>query len=197
MNMRNEKISAHLDGEIHRDELMAFSLSGEESDSRVGLRYQMIGDILRGEMSEFNMQDVSRQVREALANEELANENIAAIPVSSTANPAASQQTSPAGWRSLLSSWWRPAAGLALAASVAMVMIVLGGQPHEKGAAPVVAVQTPPPAPLPQQYEARVRPVAHVIDRRLTPYLDQHFATQETLQGRMPYVRSVSYEQQR
>ena len=191
MSMRNEKISAHLDGEIHQDELMAFSLSGEESDSRTSLRYQMIGDILRGELSELNMQDVSRQVRAALANENIADQR-------PRADAAGDGGDTAAGWLATLSAWWRPAAGLALAASVAMVMIVLGGQPHEQGAAPVVAVQTPPqPQPLSQQYEAQVRPVAHVIDGRLTPYLDQHFATQETLQGRMPYVRSVSYEQQR
>jgi len=77
MSKRKEKISAFLDGDMHRDELMSFSLSAEDDDARVAQRYQMLGDALRGEMSESSFVDVSHAVREALAGENIADENIA------------------------------------------------------------------------------------------------------------------------
>ncbi|MBE9564265.1 MAG: hypothetical protein IMF17_03390, partial [Proteobacteria bacterium] len=49
---RKEKISAFLDNDMHRDELMSFSLSAEPDDAQIAQRYQMVGDTLRGEMSE-------------------------------------------------------------------------------------------------------------------------------------------------
>jgi len=74
MSKRKEKISAFLDNDMHRDELMSFSLSAEADDAKVAQRYQMVGDALRGEMSESSFVDISQAVREALADENIAEQ---------------------------------------------------------------------------------------------------------------------------
>ena len=78
MNKRKEKISAFLDNDMHRDELMSFSLSAESDDVKIAQRYQMMGDALRGEMSESSFIDVSHAVREVLVNENIGDEIAAA-----------------------------------------------------------------------------------------------------------------------
>ena len=201
MNKRKEKISAFLDNDMHRDELMSFSLSAESDDAKTAQRYQMMGDALRGEISDSSFIDVSHAVREALANENI-GEKISAAKSEALSDPLSARQ----GFFNV-SAWFRPVAGMAVAASVAVVMVVtLSGQ--ETGTlAPVAAnIDTQPEA----------RPVVRVavenntitdktidnkatgnnsidIDQRL---LNQHleFATQDALQGRLPYVRAVSFE---
>ena len=205
MNKRKEKISAFLDNDMHRDELMSFSLSAESDDAKTAQRYQMMGDALRGEISDSSFIDVSHAVREALANENI-GEKISAAKSEALSEPLSARP----GFFNV-SAWFRPVAGMAVAVSVAVVMVVsLSGQ--ETGAlAPVVAN-------IDTQLEAQpeARPVVRVavennaitdktidnkvagnnsidIDQRL---LNQHleFATQDALQGRLPYVRAVSFE---
>ena len=67
---------------MHRDELMSFSLSAESDDASVAQRYQMMGDALRGEMSDSSFVDVSAAVREALADENIADRPIKALRTS-------------------------------------------------------------------------------------------------------------------
>ena len=74
MSERNEKLSAFIDDALHSDELMSFSLSAEADDAKVIQRYQMVGDALRGEVSESSFIDVSAAVREALADENIADQ---------------------------------------------------------------------------------------------------------------------------
>ncbi len=186
MSKRKEKISAFLDNDMHRDELMSFSLSAEADDAKVAQRYQMVGDALRGEMSDSSFVDISHAVSEALADENIADQMI-------TEKPAASSE--PKSGFFDLSAWFRPVAGMAVAASVAVVMVVSVNQQDNTGAVPV-AVNTG------TQVEAQ--PVQLAVDdkaienktKNLDPYINQHleFATQDTLQGRLPYVRAVSFE---
>ena len=68
-NKGKEKISAFLDGAMHQDELMSFSLSSEPEDANIAQRYQIIGDVMRGELRDSSFVDVSDAVRESLANE--------------------------------------------------------------------------------------------------------------------------------
>ena len=82
-NKRKEKISAFLDSDMHHDELMSFSLSAESDDARAAQRYQMIGETLRGEMSNSSFVDVSHAVREALADENIAEQMPAEAPAGS------------------------------------------------------------------------------------------------------------------
>jgi negative regulator of sigma E activity len=185
MSKRKEKISAFLDNDLHRDELMSFSLSAEPDDAELAQRYQMVGDVLRGDMSEASFVDISHAVREALADENIADE----MPAASTSTAASQKQTSSGfDW----SSWFRPLAGMAVAVFVAVVLV---NALSDKGDIGFVEVAN----------NTEKQPVIQVaIDSKSTdqktmdldPYISQHleFATQDALQGRLPYVRAVSFE---
>ena len=181
---RKEKISAFLDGDMHRDELMSFSLSSDPDDAKVAQRYQMVGDALRGEMSDASFIDVSHAVREALADEELV---VADIP------KAVDTSTSDKTGLFDLSAWFKPVAGMAVAASVAVVMVTTMSVQQSETHAPVAKN-------IEQQPAVQLAADDKLNDKKATE-LDQHlvnqhleFATQDTLQGRLPYVRAVSYE---
>ncbi len=200
MNKRKEKISAFLDGDMHRDELMSFSLSAEADDAKVAQRYQMLGDALRGEMSDSSFVDVSHAVREALAGENLS----AQIAAAGSESPSTKQSSSLFD----LSAWFRPVAGMAVAASVAVVMVVTVTGQDDSGVAPVatntgvqleaqpVQLEAQPAVQLAAEDKATDTKAADTKATDIDPYINQHleFATQDTLQGRLPYVRAVSFE---
>lgn len=195
MSKRNEKISAHLDGEIHHDELMAFSLSGETEDSQTSMRYRLIGDALRGELSELSMQDVSHAVREALIDENIEGQVSATRP-----QVFASPDKSPSGW--LSAGWLKPLGGMAIAASVAVTLVMVVTQQDSGRNAQMASVKHEAPAPVMVASDkasapAPIQSVPVSRQSELNPYLNQHFATQGTLQSRMPYVRAVSYESEK
>ncbi len=201
MNKRKEKISAFLDNDMHRDELMSFSLSAESDDAKTAQRYQMMGDALRGEMSDSSFIDVSHAVREALLNENI-SEKIGVVKAESL-----SGQLSDKPGLFNVSAWFRPVAGIAVAASVAVVMVVtLSGQETERLAPVAVNVESQPEAQPIVRVAVENQAVtdktiankatgnmATNIDQRL---VNQHleFATQDALQGRLPYARAVSFE---
>jgi len=185
MSKRKEKISAFLDNDLHRDELMSFSLSAEPDDAELAQRYQMVGDVLRGDMSEASFVDISHAVREALADENIADE----MPAASSATVASQKQTSSGfDWSSL----FRPAAGMAVAVFVAVVLV---NTLSDKGDGGLVEVANN----TEQQPVIQVAVDSKSTDQKtmdLDPYISQHleFATQDALQGRLPYVRAVSFE---
>ena len=190
MSKRKEKISAFLDNDMHQDELMSFSLSAEADDAKVAQRYQMVGDALRGEMSESSFVDVSQAVREALADENIAEQKSASV-----SKPLPELSTEKTGFFDL-SAWFKPVAGMAVAASVAVVMVVTMTGQGTDGIAPMAAntdtqLQAPPAVQVAVDDKA-----AAGKDSDLNAYINQHleFATQDTLQGRLPYVRAVSFE---
>ena len=219
MSKRNEKLSAYLDGEIHRDELMSFSLSGEEQDAKTAMRYQLMGDVLRGETSELSTIDISSAVREALADENIADQM--SSPAATQKPILESNQENKAG--GLLSWLSRPVAGIAMAATVAAVMVLSVTQQNPQSTTPIasndagnitpaVTIAAQPqfqPLPiavvqhLPSQLAAApvvpAQSVPAAYNPKLNPYLNQHFATQGSfsqgaLQSRMPYARAVSLE---
>jgi len=194
MSIRKEKISAFLDNDMHRDELMSFSLSTEADDARVAQRYQMVGDALRGEMSDSSFIDISQAVREALASENIAEQM-------TTSESRSSAKSSPAKTDFFdLSAWFKPLAGMAVAASVAVVMVVtVTGQDqtgHNSGVAPVATNTGAQLEAQPAQQLAAEDETTGGKETNLNSYINQHleFATQDTLQGRLPYVRAVSFE---
>ena len=194
MSKRKEKISAFLDNDMHQDELMSFSLSAEQGDAKVAQRYQIIGDSLRGEVSDSSFVDVSAAVREALANENIADQ-VAVAPGTSKAEPA----TEKTGLFDL-SGWFKPLAGMAVAASVAVVMVVTVTQQEGPATAPVATnITAQPEVQLAVESNTPLQTTVENKDTDLNPYINQHleFATQDTLQGRMPYVRAVSFEQKK
>lgn len=186
-NTRREKISAFLDNDMHRDELMSFSLSAEDDDAHIAQRYQMMGEALRGELSESSFVDISAAVREALADENVADQ----MP----SEPARSVRETSGNGRFSLSAWFRPAAGMAVAASVAVVMVVTLSSEHGDNGLSVPLAQNSNAVPPGGQI---VQPVARkeTTTEEFNPYINQHleYATQDPLQGRLPYVRAVSYE---
>lgn len=197
MSKRKEKISAFLDGDMHRDELMSFSLSAQADDVRVTQRYQLVGDVLRDELSDSSFIDVSAAVRESLSGENIVSENIIDDMPQKTAAVTTPESTSSRGLFDL-SAWFRPAAGMAMAVVVAVVMVVSVSDDTGSSVAPIAANE-------PVNVDARSLPVVQlaaddkvsdkenaVDQRRVNQHLE--FATQDTLQGRLPFVRAVSFE---
>ena len=198
MSKRKEKISAFLDNDLHRDELMSFSLSAESDDAEVAQRYQMVGDALRNEMSEASFVDVSHAVREALADENIADE----MPQSSPTMASSDERKSTGfDWSSL----FRPVAGMAVAVFVAVVLVTTLSEQGGSGITEIADNTAQQPAnQAASQAVIQVARDNKSVDpisvgnksMDLDPYISQHleFATQDALQGRLPYVRAVSFE---
>lgn len=203
-NKRKEKISAFLDNEMFRDELMSFSLSSEPEDAEVVQRYQIMGDSLRGEANILSFIDVSQAVSEALADENLAVVKPAVIkPVVESHVESASRASNGKTGSFVLSAWFRPVAGMAVAASVALVLVAtLSGQEGITQTPVAKNIEQQPAVQLAIDNRSRDNQSQDntPVDKKasdLSPYLvNQHleFATQDTLQGRLPYVRAVSYQ---
>jgi len=119
-----------------------------------------------------------------------------------------SHQASTKRWS--ISSLFRPVAGMAVAASVAVVMVLSVNQQELAGVTPVASntvnkVDNRPVLQLATEDKAidgsldtiavnnPATESAQKVNQRL---INQHleFATQDTLQGRLPYVRAVSFE---
>ena len=163
----------------------------------------MMGEAMRGQVSDAVMIDVSVQVREALRNEE-SLENIQA-----TERSARQGNQQPRQPLFDFSSWYRPLGGLAVAASVAVVVVVavtqvesptgnddlVAGTDASTVSIPVVnlpeADVNVPVTVAVEETQPRNQPAVN-----LDAYLAEHaeFAAQDTLQGRMPYARAVSHE---
>lgn len=200
MNKDKETISAYLDDSLNKEELEAVKPMESESGFGVASRYQMIGEALRGQPSDAAMIDISAQVREALQNEESHQKIQSDRPARQEAKPSSLQPK-----QSLfdLSAWFRPLGGMAVAASVALVTVVAVTQVDSPEVSNnLIAGADDPAENVPGVV---VRPVAVAVEDtqplnqqavNLDAYLAEHaeFAAQDTLQGRMPYARAVSYE---
>ena len=196
MNKRKEKISAFLDNDMHRDELMSFSLSAEADDAKIAQRYQIIGETLRGELSDSSFVDVSQAVRQALADENITEQMNTEIGITGT-------QPSSKSKHGLfdLSAWLRPAAGMAIAVMAAVILVVTLSEQKSSNFAPITANNVingqGQPAEVQKTANVETDKKATDMDPRLNQHLvNQHleYATQDALQGRLPYVRAVSYE---
>ncbi len=191
MSEDKERYSAWLDDAVEHNEVHSIAAEQNSRHFCAATRYQMIGDAMRGKMTDASMTDISVSVSAAISKEpELA-------PAESKRAKAAPRRESKPFWGSLgLGSWLRPVGGLAVAATVAMVMVVtLTEQPLDESSAVVANVGQQPviaiPASNPVSYNARIAQPAV----NLNTYLIQHseHAAQDTVQGLMPYARAVSY----
>ena len=183
-----ERYSAWLDDEAEHDEVHSIAAEQNNAHFCTASRYQMIGDAMRGKVTDASMTDISASVRAAISQEpELA-------PAQSKPVRAPQRETRPLFGG--LGAWLRPVGGLAVAATVAMVMVVtLTEQPIDTsgttasnvGQQPVISI----PVSNPGTYNARIAQPAV----NLNNYLRQHseHAAQDTVQGLMPYARAVSY----
>jgi len=192
MSEQKQNLSAYLDDNLDHDEQRAMQLDGLGDTAH---HYRLIGEAMRGQVSELSLMDVSRQVREAIAHEQ---------PERPVSVHNTTEQHRPGLLDGLIrfGDWLRPVGGLAVAASVAMVVVVAlqqqadpqtGSQPQR------IAVQD---APVERAALARLPDPGSIVpvsnDPDLSRYLQQHseFAARDTAQGRMPYVRAVGYRSQ-
>lgn len=187
---QNEKLSALMDGEL--DELNLNQIARDESAKATWHRYHLISDVLhQRQLLPVNL-DLSAKISEMIKNE--------------PAILAPVTKTTP--------HYLKPAAGFAVAASVA-ALAILGVQLYQSDVAgpsqvPVAEVQIQQPVrellvvapqPLPQpasQNNASVRPVQMEIqsNAKISRYIMQHNEYQSNvgMQGVMPHVRLVTIE---
>ncbi len=179
-----EQLSALADDELSAAErpLLLGRMQRDPSLRACLGRYQLIGEVMRGGDVEAATLWVADRVQRALADD-------APIRVHGAG-----------GGR-----WWRPLAGLAVAASVALVAVLSvtslrtetgAGQPQLAATQPlnptVASVAQVNDVPADDRW-ARLDP--H-IDKRLSGYLVNHneYAASRGVQGVMPYVRIVGYD---
>lgn len=201
---RNEKLSALLDNDLAPEELAQFmdDLKRDPlADGETLQRYQLIGKTLRGELDAAAFIDVSAAVQRAI--------DLDSTPVSNV-RPLRPR------WLPAMQSMMRPAAGLAIAASVAMVTVVSvrvlqHNSPTTPAGQAVVAENATPIVPVNAQLAQRMQVVAagsvatapaapatlQPTDEQMREYLMRHsgVAGQSTMQGLMPYARAVSFEE--
>lgn len=185
-----EQLSALLDQELDPGQLTGLSRRIADSDDLRGVwdRYHLIGDVMRGEGVRIAGRSVADAVRERIQSEP----PILAIPKPrAPARPEA--------------RWLKPAAGAALAASVAVVAVYslprLTGSVPEAGA-PIQVAQ----APVPIDAEAPHRSGTHwknltqpQLESRLNRYLVNHseYASPGGMNGMLPYTSFVGYDSDR
>lgn len=187
MNEDKEKLSAWLDDAVELDEVDSLKAEHGTGVYSTAARYNMIGDAIRGSVTDASMMDVSKRVSEATGHEpELA-------PPSKPERTARHAGSSSLG----LGSWLRPVGGLAVAATVAMVMVVtLTDQSTDGGSAVVANVGQQPVQSVPvSNAPVYTKPGFAMPAVNLNSYVTQHSesAAQDTMQGMMPYARAVSY----
>lgn len=115
---QKENLSAFIDNEQVPEELANYGV-----DAALLHRYQLMGDAIRGSVSDAALIDVSEQVKLALENE----------PVHSGVMHKTSQQPADSQSGFNFGVWLRPLGGLAVAASVAVVMVMVVNQPDTDG----------------------------------------------------------------
>jgi len=195
-----ENISAFLDYELQKHEIDRTLDRVEGSDELRGTweRYHLIGDIMRGEGVRISAAGIADQVREQIDRE-----------------PAILAAPKPAG--NILSGqhWLKPAAGAAIAASVAAVTIValprFNGVDPVPETAPLAAAPINRPATLPVQLVAAPAPTVDYrrtrgtrwknlqqpsVESKLNRFLVDHneYAVSGGTSGIMPYATFVSYD---
>lgn len=178
---KHEKISALMDGEdiAGRAEVVDHLLKDEALRARWA-RYHLIADCLRGHLSH-TVSDISATIRHRLRDE----------PV--ILAPARKQ---PFGFK--------PLAGLAIAASVAVCALLalqMGERAEPARPAAVAATSSPPDGDsvrfeAPPVLPAGAGRVASVADQRMKNYLVNHseFRSNGRINGIPPYARVVTFE---
>jgi sigma-E factor negative regulatory protein RseA len=178
-----EQLSALVDDELDEVErpLLLSRLERDSSLRQVLGRYQLISEVMRGS-GQVAALGVAERVRRALEQEDILPET-------------GKDDTKAAGLR-----WLKPIAGLAVAASVAVaaLLVVTSVQQPTVDEPPAVAAISKgvPPTQTSEEVWERIEPR---IDERMAGYLVNHneYAASRSVQGVMPYVRIVGYENNR
>lgn len=193
-----ENLSALMDGEL--DELSIARLLGQmKNDPELTskwARYHLMGDAMRGDMQGFANVDLSASISVAIADE---------APLAATGGVVAQVKR----------QWWKPVAGLSVAASVAMAVIVgayqfRGGDAGfdqvadgDAAAQESAEVAKPPvyykgPTMVASTGTATSEAELKAGQDKLNEYLRQHAQDAAMGQGRsvMPFARVVNFETQ-
>ncbi len=175
-----EQLSALADDELNELErpLLLGRLQRDTALRECLGRYQLIGEVMRGAGASAGM-GIARRVQHALADDA----------------PAMMSQMAP-------QNWWKPLAGLAVAASVALVAVLaVTSERHGDVGAPMVAVTDTalPVTRVSEVSEQRWDRIEPQVEKRLSGYLVNHseYAASRGVLGVMPYVRVVSDTRQR
>lgn len=161
-----EQLSACLDGELPEAELdLLLKQVSRDRALRASLgRYALIGETLRSRETIVAAVDFAKRVADAIESEP---------PLGLPAGPARSTFRRPA------LQWWRPAAGVAVAAGVAAVAILSLRPPAESPTTPYVAGASQAPVDQqnvadPASYIVPVNTTRYVPAARLTNYVVAH-----------------------
>lgn len=208
---RDEKLSALLDNALSEQQLDDFMQDLKRdpvADAETAQRYRLMGDAMRDELDQSSFMDISAAVHRAIEQEAAFGESEGVANNAAKAGVVTTVFT-------LLSNWIKPLAGMAVAASVAMVTLFTFNTVQNDSDNPAVQVvqnhsviQDQPVIISGQPALQRVNPeiarnvrVASTLDtskskeqqKQLNEYLMQHsgYASQSTMQGMMPYVRAA------
>jgi negative regulator of sigma E activity len=206
MTQDKEQFSAWLD-DAAADGMLQASSTDESATLGLAARYRLIGDALRGEIEDNSMSDISARVREAIDSEP--SYHHVTKPVRPLPVPKKAPLFVFGSWD--FGSWLRPVGGLALAASIAMIVVVAVTRqeaPATGGAPMIATIEQPQPLSVPVSYPANpaiparsyaTKQIAVIPVTNLNDYMEEHseYASQDTMQRIMPYARAVSYENPR
>lgn len=206
---RDEQLSALIDNALDEQQLQSFMQDLKRdsiADAEKAQRYHLIGDAMRDELDQSSFMDISAAVHRSIEQE----------PALSETGITADVEAKPKFDLSLLiASWMKPLAGMAVAASVAMVTLFTFSavQNSDGTGQSAQLVQTSQIESAPSQL-VKVNPevarnvrVASTLDtsqkspeqqKQLNSYMLQHsgHASQSTMQGMMPYVRAADVQAQ-
>lgn len=202
---REEQLSSLLDSALDGHQLAAFMQDLKRDpvkDAETAKRYRLMGDVMRDELDQASFMDISSAVSRAIELE----------PAHKSVSDIAAQKVetkSVINLSALFSSWFKPVAGVAVAASVAVVTLVtFNAVNNESTPNTVQLAQATRVEPVQRVNLQTVNPeiarnvrVASTIETKKSPqqqkqlniYMLQHsgYASQSTLQGIMPYVRAA------
>lgn len=204
---RDEKLSALLDNALNDQQLDEFMQDLKRdpiADAETAQRYRLMGDAMRDELDQSSFMDISSAVHRVIENEPSLNENDVEFENSRASSPLS-------GVLQILNNWTKPLAGMAVAASVAMVTLLTFNTVNNNDAvdSTIQVAQTQPASTSLQRVNpdiARNVRMASTLDtskskeqqKQLNEYMLQHsgYASQSTMQGMMPYVRAADVKMQ-
>ena len=192
-----EHVSAFLDNELNHGEIGTTLDRVEGSDElrQTWDRYHLIGDIMRGEGMRISAAGIADRVRVQIERE-----------------PAILAPSTPPRRALFREPWMKPAAGAAIAASVAVVTLFAWPRldaPDSGGSPQLAAVPVSQPRPAAVQLAAAPQPIDDFgdgtrwknlrqpsVESKLNRFLVDHneYASARGLGGMMPYATFVSYD---
>ncbi len=185
-----EQISALVDDELtDLERPLLLGRLQRNADLRACMgRYQLIGDVIHGGVTQASGLGIAGRVQAALADDPASQDT--------TDTPESIAATGP---QVAARSFWKPAVGFAIAASVALVAVisVQNLQQPQTGTQQLAASQTATPAVTQvSTSDGQWDRIEPRVEKRLSGYLVNHseFAASRGMQGLNPYVRIVGFE---